>query len=174
MRYKQIPDPDAVMQFDDAGNTEIIRPANEEAWAAYTEWLSEGNVAEPFRPLPALSQARERAAERLSLTVDATLQPVLSRYSKGEAESWPVQLFEASQWLADPGVSTPLVDSLRGDTDKSEMCHAIIAKGAVFAQLCGHAIAWRRACSAWIEQCTSIDDLMAWEPNYPEVPHAAH
>ena len=176
MRYQLNPDPDVVRWWDDAGNSGFIRSAVEGAWAAYQAWLDEGNVPEPYETAPTLSveDARARASALLNLTMDAVLQPIVSTYSQGEAASWPVQLFEAAQWLADPNAPTPLIDPICVDVDKAQMCHAIVAKGAAYGRLCGEVIAWRRACSAWIETCSSVADLMAWQPNYPEVPDASY
>jgi hypothetical protein len=176
MRYLQIADPDAIKWEDTRGNSGVIRSSDTEDWAQYAAWLDEGNEPEPYRSRPALTldQARGWASTQLNSAVDAELQPTLSKYAKVEAESWPVQLAEASQWLIDSSASTPLVDSLCDAAGKAEMCHAIIAKGAHYARLCGQVIAWRRACSAWIDASNSVDDLVSWQPIYPEVPRASH
>jgi hypothetical protein len=172
MRYQFSPTAGEIIWFTDDGNTFVIRQIDEAEWSAYQAWLEEGNVTEPFddgRATTLLDASRD-AAERLHRAADAQLRPVTSQYPTGEVLSWPVQLAEASQWLVDPAAPTPLVDSLCDAAGKAEMCHAIIAKGAHYATLCGQVIAWRRACSVWIEGCTDAAALAAWQPQYPEVP----
>ncbi|WP_368565478.1 hypothetical protein [Pseudoxanthomonas sp. UTMC 1351] len=178
MHYQTIPaEPHAVVWIGDDGSSAIIRASETSQWAAYLAWCAAGNVAPPItgEAMPTLEQAKAQTTNRLYLAVDSALQPILSQYATSEVSSWPVQLAEATTWLADPTVPTPLIDSLcGGGTGKVPLCQSIIAKGNAFSHVSGAVFAWRRACSDWIEACIDVDALTHWQPQYPELPHATY
>ncbi|WP_368566283.1 hypothetical protein [Pseudoxanthomonas sp. UTMC 1351] len=144
-------------------------------WALYEAWCASGNTAQPFgaQSLPTLDEARALAIVHLHAAVDSTLAPILSQYATSEVSSWPVQLAEATTWLADSTAPTPLIDSLCGGTDKAALCASVIAKGNAYSHVSGAVFAWRRACSDWVETVTDVAALSEWNPQYPQVPYAA-
>ena len=178
MRYHTLyREPDAVVWEDADGNSGVIRATDADAWGDYLAWCAEGRVAMPFGqdgPPMTLEQAREDATGRLNRQVDALFATVLRLYPAAEAALWPEQLVEARAWALDSASATPLLDGIRGEQPLSELVTAVLAHADEYHRRAGPVIAWRRSCSDWIVQSQDINALLAWLPNYPEVPGAAH
>lgn len=124
----------------------------------------------------------ERSIEDLQTTAlavinaqaDIALKPITDLYPRSEIDSWSVQSEEAAAWLADQRVSTVLVDAITGPIglqEKVEFCNAILNKADEYKAAVGVVIAWRRACTAWVDVQTDREQLISYVPKYPEVPH---
>ncbi|MDA8484394.1 hypothetical protein NNO07_15065 [Pseudomonas resinovorans] len=179
MQYQYIPgEPDAVVWLDNQGNSGVIRAHDVELWAAYQQWLADGN--EPSSMLPpdtrSIDELRAAAAVAVNDQVEAALAPLTQQYARVERESWPEQCVEARAWLVDEQAPTPLIDAITGPvsaTDKQGFCQLILSNAAAYKASVGAVIAWRRSLTQWIAAQTEREPLLQFAPCYPEVPSAS-
>jgi len=121
-----------------------------------------------------IEDLQAEALAAINAQVDIELKPISDFYSRAEMDSWPLQSEEAAAWLADQRAPTVLVDAITGPLsyqEKVEFCNAILNKADEYKAAVGVVIAWRRACTAWVDVQTDREQLISYVPKYPEVPH---
>lgn len=176
MKYLQIlDDQNAVIWQDEDGNSGVINQAAPE-WEAYLKWCADGNNPESMTPADtrSIEDLRIGALQAINASADSTLAPITSQYPRAEIDSWPEQCAESRSWLASSSVHTPLLDAIAGDLDdasKEHLCLNILGKADAYKAAVGAVIAWRRTLTTWVEEQAGREQLISFEPQFPEVPH---
>lgn len=118
-------------------------------------------------------ELRRDVLNMINAQADFALEPITLLYPKNEVASWSEQCSEASAWIADQTAPTLLIDTITGpldDAQKSDFCHAILTKANEYKTTVGRVIAWRRACTAWVEaQDPKADHRMTVEQMHQAV-----
>lgn len=90
--------------------------------------------------------AASQELQAANSTFEGEVADVRRAYTDSEIASWPVQLSEARQWLADSTAETPFLDAVISESGeaKADYVASILAKAATYSAVVGKALGRKR------------------------------
>lgn len=107
-----------------------------------------------------LELAKQDAVKKLFDNCDKDLVQLSSSYPGRESDTWPVQLQEAKEYLADNTVATPFISAALEDGETvADYANLIVANNTAWSDYAGKVVLKRRAYQKRIEAAATFDEL---------------